>query len=143
MAWIITAKQSFTFAFPALILSAFLKTKQFSFSFYLFHCYWKDLHLPFPRWRSQNDGLSIKNNQKAYLKDSKHSENNRSFFDDVWRWAFCICIEYVLKSEFKVVSLNTKDNSFKESYGTWDNALYFDNSQKNQYLNISLVCSLV
>lgn len=87
-----------------------VKTKQFSFSFHLFLCYWKDLHLPFPWWRSRNDGLSIKNNQKAQLKDSKHTENNGSFCDDVWRWAFCIHDEYFLKREFKVTSLHIKDN---------------------------------
>lgn len=59
---------------------------------------------------------------------------------------FCIRVEYFLKSEFKVVPLYTKDNSLKESYGTWVNAVDFNNSQKTkqnekqkqQYLNISL-----
>lgn len=54
-------EQSFTMAF-CFNFWHFCQNKQFSFSFYLFLCYWKDLHLPFPWWRSQNDGLSIKNN---------------------------------------------------------------------------------
>ena len=45
---------------------------------------------------------------------------------------FCIRVEYFLKSEFKVVSLYTKDNSFKESHGTWVNALDFNNSQEKK-----------
>jgi len=42
-------EQSFTLAFYyVLIFSIPVKTKEFSFSFHLFLCYLKDLHLPFP-----------------------------------------------------------------------------------------------